>query len=109
LSHPATGLSGMSESLRLLTIPSSPSLQAWRNTISPSWHSMCSSKCSLAHVERLAAEIRTLQFNQVEGVEEDAGAMPRLRSTSKLGLPSSPRRPNQSRVLFGCGVVALKL
>ena len=64
------------DALRFDTMPSRPILQAWANTVGPSASMWALRRrpgaarliSALAGVERLPAQIVTVQFDQVEGV-----------------------------------------
>jgi hypothetical protein len=44
----------------------------------------------LAHLKRLTAQVVTTQLDKVEGVQEDAGVVP--RSTARMSSPSFTQR-----------------
>ena len=83
------------EPFRLLTIPSSPSRQACSKTSGPST-SKCptpsehSLQCRLAHFERFAPQVVTVQLDQIEGVQKGAGVMAAIANPVELRRRSSP-------------------
>jgi hypothetical protein len=78
-------------------MPSSPILQAWRNTISPSScsrfvqpqarGSFCQHRGQrrLAHLERLAPQVVAVKLDQVEGIEEHARIVPAVADAIEAG------------------------
>src|SRR5262249_15130230 len=45
------------------------------------------SECGFAHLERLATEVVAIQFNQIEGVEEDSVVMPPIADAVEVRHP----------------------
>src|SRR5262249_5768905 len=83
-------------------MPSRPSLQAWAKMVGPS-PSKCSlkrrasfgqhtSKRGLAHFQRIAPQVVTLQFDQVECVDEDTVVVAvvgdEIEQSNARGIPS---------------------
>ena len=78
-------------------MPSSPILQAWRKTISPSSFQMLVEanagsslgqrrrERGLAHLQRVAAQVVAVQLDQVEGVEEHGAVVAAVADAIELG------------------------